>query len=33
MYDYQQGNREGHVVFRGGRAEFLQWAQEYRMVA
>ncbi|OUS18389.1 tRNA 2-selenouridine(34) synthase MnmH [Gammaproteobacteria bacterium 50_400_T64] len=31
MYDYQQGQREGRVVFRGERAELLQWAEAYSM--
>jgi len=31
MYDYQQGQREGRVVFRGPRAALLQWAETYSM--
>ncbi|MBQ0719235.1 MAG: tRNA 2-selenouridine(34) synthase MnmH [Gammaproteobacteria bacterium] len=31
MYDYQQGQREGRVVFRGARAELLEWAEAYSM--
>ena len=31
MYDYQQGQRQGRVVFRGDRGELQQWAEEYSM--
>jgi len=31
MYDYQQGQREGRVVFRGPRVELLEWAEAYSM--
>lgn len=31
MYDYQQSQREGHVVFRGERAELSEWAEDYRV--
>ncbi|OUS12943.1 tRNA 2-selenouridine(34) synthase MnmH [Gammaproteobacteria bacterium 53_120_T64] len=31
MYDYQQGQREGREVFRGPRAELLEWAETYSM--
>ncbi len=33
MYDYQQGQRQGRVVFRGEREELVQWAEDYRMSA
>ena len=31
MYDYQQAQRQGRVVFRGERAELQQWAEAYSM--
>ncbi len=30
MYDYQQSKREGRQVFRGERAELIQWAEDYQ---
>ena len=29
MYDYQQGKRDGRVVFRGNRVELLEWAETW----
>jgi len=29
MYDYQLSQRGGEVLFRGGRAEVIQWARGY----
>lgn len=31
MYDYQQAQRQGRVVFRGERAELVEWAEAYAM--
>ncbi len=30
MYDYQQSQRQGHVVFKGGQEELKHWAEAYR---
>ena len=29
MYDYQQGKRDGRVVFRGNRVAFIEWAKTW----
>jgi len=29
MYDYQQGKREGRIVFRGNRVALLEWAETW----
>ncbi len=31
MYDYQQSQRQGRVVFKGGQEELKHWAEAYRL--